>query len=460
MENSESITFGLLWAILSLICNGSFSSLNKLPSVQASNISPEIFNLYFSFGVIFSSYMIYIVLLICHINVTFTYLGVISGILLGLSGLTTFAAIKKIGLSVSVAIWSGVAILVSFLEGLYTGVDIDQIYLSYVGLILIIIGIVGVGFSENIIQSFCYTNDELKQNPSILTPQITHATPHSQHFFTPKTILTPKINNKANNNFMKHNDTMKSLANANDLANPSIMENDMVYKSLSNKDISATSSPSNIPKQTGILILFQYTFSVYINILKVDRKRNNNINKNGSKNIIVQNVTKLSDDELYYELEYNHENSVSKWFLGIFYSILTGIFGGTVGFPSTYTDDTNKEIKYMYSFGTGVLVFIPFLFGIICFSNQKIEWNFKTCFIPGMLSGIIWNAGNLASLYAIKSLGYSVAYPIMQSSLIIASLWGIFIWGEILHKKTIIFLLFCSIIVVIGCALLTLGNDG
>ena len=122
---------------------------------------------------------------------------------------------------------------------------------------------------------------------------------------------------------------------------------------------------------------------------------------------------------------------ISKWFLCIFYAMLTGIFGGSVGFPSTYTDSTNSGAKFLISFAVGVAVIFPITLLSNCFlSNEKIQWHFCATFIPGIISGILWNLGNLCSLYAIHAISYAIPYPTMQSSLVVGVIWGIFVWKE------------------------------
>ena len=87
-------------------------------------------------------------------------------------------------------------------------------------------------------------------------------------------------------------------------------------------------------------------------------------------------------------------------------------------------------------------------------------WHWRTCLVPGLLAGLVWNAGNVASLYAIQSVGYGVAYPIMQSSLIVANLWGIFVWREVTEKRTICLIFVFGLIVMAGCGLITVGTIG
>ena len=151
--------------------------------------------------------------------------------------------------------------------------------------------------------------------------------------------------------------------------------------------------------------------------------------------------------------------------MGIFYAILTGILGGSIGFPSGWTDSNNAGVKYLISFAVGASLVYPLTaVGLMCFRDKnptdKIEWNFGICFIPGFLAGVVWNGGNLASLYAIQILGYSVAYPIMQSSLIIAAIWGVFVWKEFTNPYVISFIFLGALIVMAGCAAITYGVNG
>ena len=50
---------GFLAAIASAVCNGSFGSLSKLPSVQRNEVPSPIFNFWVSSGIILSSIPVY-----------------------------------------------------------------------------------------------------------------------------------------------------------------------------------------------------------------------------------------------------------------------------------------------------------------------------------------------------------------------------------------------------------------
>ena len=49
----------------------------------------------------------------------------------------------------------------------------------------------------------------------------------------------------------------------------------------------------------------------------------------------------------------------------------------------------------------------------------------------GIFSGVLWNGGNLLGLVAVKALGLMIAYPLIQSALFIAILWGVVLYGEL-----------------------------
>lgn len=49
-----------------------------------------------------------------------------------------------------------------------------------------------------------------------------------------------------------------------------------------------------------------------------------------------------------------------------------------------------------------------------------------TCALPGMLSGVLWNAGNIGSIFAVlPPLGFAVGYPVTQSCVLVSGLCGI-----------------------------------
>ena len=87
---------------------------------------------------------------------------------------------------------------------------------------------------------------------------------------------------------------------------------------------------------------------------------------------------------------------------GTIFSILGGICFGTMAFPEEFSPANTTEIYYLPSFGVGVLLMIIIDFAILSLklSNDQQLWHIVPCFIPGLVSGIIWTVGFLCILYA------------------------------------------------------------
>ena len=53
--------------------------------------------------------------------------------------------------------------------------------------------------------------------------------------------------------------------------------------------------------------------------------------------------------------------------------------------------------------------------GAVLSGGSLPELHFSSCFLPGVVSGMLWNAGNIASIYAVQPpLGFAVGYPVTQ----------------------------------------------
>lgn len=51
--------------------------------------------------------------------------------------------------------------------------------------------------------------------------------------------------------------------------------------------------------------------------------------------------------------------------------------------------------------------------------------------MPGMIAGLTWSAGNVASIVAVLHLGEALGYSACQASLVISGLWGIVYFREV-----------------------------
>lgn len=73
-----------------------------------------------------------------------------------------------------------------------------------------------------------------------------------------------------------------------------------------------------------------------------------------------------------------------------------------------------------------------------------------------LLSGLIWNIGNLLSLISLSLIGLSKMGPISQSASLVAVLWGLFYFKEITRRKKKMQVLIGAVILISG--VITLGT--
>lgn len=90
-----------------------------------------------------------------------------------------------------------------------------------------------------------------------------------------------------------------------------------------------------------------------------------------------------------------------------------------------------------------------FLTGIILFIFKKAKFTNKAV-KEGLLSGVIWNSGNLLSLISLSLIGLAKMGPISQLSVLVAVLWGLFYFKEITKPKAKLQVLLGALIMIAG----------
>eukprot|EP00656_Telonema_subtile_P004427 TRINITY_DN12014_c0_g1_i2.p1 TRINITY_DN12014_c0_g1~~TRINITY_DN12014_c0_g1_i2.p1 ORF type:complete len:255 (+),score=79.55 TRINITY_DN12014_c0_g1_i2:87-851(+) len=149
--------------------------------------------------------------------------------------------------------------------------------------------------------------------------------------------------------------------------------------------------------------------------------------------------------------------------LGIIFALMVGLAGGTVLVPAHYVPDKYAGLAFVPSQGIGAGIFaiiVPVIYFASTGELTKMgvaDLKLGSCFLPGLLSGLVWNIGNIASIWAIPRLGYSVAYPILQCALLFSALWGVFVFKEITRAKTYTILFVSGVILLGGAAVLSIS---
>ncbi len=135
---------------------------------------------------------------------------------------------------------------------------------------------------------------------------------------------------------------------------------------------------------------------------------------------------------------------------GIFLALVAGLFFGTYFVPFKLSGF--DPFSYLLSSTLGI-----FLGGICIYAVKRSPMD-RSIIKQGALSGLLWNVGNIASFFAVASLGLTVGFPLTQLALFVSILWGLMYFKEIKSRKNIISLVLSGIVLFTGAILLTLAK--
>lgn len=127
--------------------------------------------------------------------------------------------------------------------------------------------------------------------------------------------------------------------------------------------------------------------------------------------------------------------------LGIAAALFNGLWGGSNLVPSHYA--SVHGVHFCISFATGavianaVLVFGYVVLAKCVWKSELPSPEFRVMLVPGFVSGTLWSAGNLCSLYAVEAIGQGIGYSLVQSSVIVSGLWGICYYREMTGKPVL-----------------------
>lgn len=127
---------------------------------------------------------------------------------------------------------------------------------------------------------------------------------------------------------------------------------------------------------------------------------------------------------------------------GLLAAVLAGSIWGSQLVPIKVGQVATKD--FFFSLCIGI-----FISGLIIFLKKKIKFT-KETIKEGVLSGLIWNIGNLLSLLSLSIIGLSKMGPISQSATLVAVFWGLFYFKELSGRKA-------RLQILIGAAILFTG---
>ena len=168
----------------------------------------------------------------------------------------------------------------------------------------------------------------------------------------------------------------------------------------------------------------------------------------------------LGTDDPSFERSPSPSDS-SKLPRGVAWACSTGIFGGSILAPLHYVPIEQQGVAFMPSFGMGAMLSSPlvlYLYHILLNNSSFPKYHARKALPTGMLSGLVYNIGNLLSILAIPVIGYGVATPILQCAILVSGALGIYLFKEITNIKAIVVFWVGGFVLLSGGTLLTLSG--
>lgn len=186
--------------------------------------------------------------------------------------------------------------------------------------------------------------------------------------------------------------------------------------------------------------------------------------------LISKESSNQEEEELEVGLEASLESrkessSGQSFILGMICALLVGVFGGSILVPMSFVDDDLSGLAFLPSFGLGGVIASTIItvayYTFVKKMNPFTDGNTFTTggLFWGMLSGIIWNGGNICSIFAITGIGYATAYPILQCALFFGGLWGIFVFREVTDKQDITVFFLSAVVLFAGAVILSINTN-
>lgn len=134
---------------------------------------------------------------------------------------------------------------------------------------------------------------------------------------------------------------------------------------------------------------------------------------------------------------------------GLIAGTIAGFIYGSQLVPIKIGNVATRDFFFPVCLGVLLLSLVAFIFKRGKFEKKTIGF--------GLLSGIVWNIGNLASLISLSLIGLSKSGPLSQFATLVAVLWGLFYFKEIKERKQKIQVLIGAAVLLIGIVMLGLS---
>lgn len=159
---------------------------------------------------------------------------------------------------------------------------------------------------------------------------------------------------------------------------------------------------------------------------------------------------------------------IEKRKLGMLSAAFCGIWGGSIMAPMKFCKANTKGTHYLLSFAIGATIvnvafwLIRYAYHVVRCRGSLVQaldrlpsFHLGVMWRAGGTSGLLWSIGNFFSLISVFYLGEGVGYPLVQTSILVSGLWGIFYFKEVKGTERIAKWLLSSLVTVFGILLLS-----
>lgn len=133
---------------------------------------------------------------------------------------------------------------------------------------------------------------------------------------------------------------------------------------------------------------------------------------------------------------------------GYIVTVIAGILWGSLFVPVRLI--SNLETSF---FSMSLAIFVIGIGILIIARNFR-----KKETLTGIISGVIWNVGNIASFLAVAALGLTIGYPLTQLALLFNVSWGLLYFKEASQRKSFTAIYVGAAIVIIGSVFLSASS--
>jgi len=134
---------------------------------------------------------------------------------------------------------------------------------------------------------------------------------------------------------------------------------------------------------------------------------------------------------------------------GLFAAVAAGLIFGSQLVPLKVGNVSTGDFFLSVSLGIFITAMMMAMVRKIRFSTEVLK--------EGLISGAIWNIGNLLSLISLSLIGLSKMGPISQTATLVAVFWGLFYFKEITKPKAKLQVLTGAVILLGGVIILGLA---